>query len=358
MNRALWKGRSVFITGHTGFKGSWLSLWLQDAGARVTGYALDPPTTPSLFQAAHVADGMHSIRGDVRDLERLRTALADAQPDVILHLAAQSVVRASYDDPVETYGTNVMGTVNLFEAVRGSGRPAAVVNVTSDKCYENLEQDRGYREEDRLGGHDPYSSSKACAELVTSAFRDSFFAVPQSGASRVRLASVRAGNVIGGGDWTRDQLLPDTVRSFTAGKKVRLRNPDAVRPWQFVLEPLRGYLMVAEQLLHSDTGAGRAWNFGPDDRDCLSVRQVVERFAEGWGNAPGWEQDPGFHPHETRLLKLDSTLARERLGWSPRLPLAEGLGWTAQWYREAARGADARSLTLEQIHRYEARVKA
>ena len=353
MNRSRWKSRRVFVTGHTGFKGSWLSLWLQDAGAHVTGYALEPPTTPSLFDLAGVAAGMTSIHGDVRDLARLHNAIVEARPDVVIHMAAQSVVRASYDDPVETYSTNVMGTVNVLEAVRRAGRTCAVVNVTSDKCYENREQSRGYREEDRLGGHDPYSNSKACSELVTTAYRDSFFHPRTGEAPAIAVASVRAGNVIGGGDWTRDQLIPDTVRAFAAGKAVELRNPTAVRPWQFVLEPLRGYLAVAERLLTGTTGAGRAWNFGPDDADCRPVRWVVETFASAWSNAPGWRQAPGEHPHETTLLKLDSAQARAALGWAPRLPLSEALAWTAEWYRAVAAGADARMKTLEQIHRYE-----
>jgi len=261
-NRSFWKGRNVLLTGHTGFKGSWISLWLDALGANVTGYALDPPTQPSLFEQAEVANAVHSICADIRDFPRLKSALAECRPEVVIHMAAQSVVRRGYEDPIETYSSNVMGTVYLLEALRQLGHRCVVVNVTSDKCYENREWDWGYRENDPLGGHDPYSNSKACAELVTSAFRDSYFRAHGVERIRVAVASARAGNVIGGGDWTPNQLIPDLMTSFLDNKPCLIRSPSAIRPWQFVLEPLRGYLMLAERLAEDTSRFGSAWNFG------------------------------------------------------------------------------------------------
>jgi CDP-glucose 4,6-dehydratase len=357
MTPEFWSGRRVLITGHTGFKGSWLCLWLQRAGARLTGYALEPPTQPNLFEAARVAEGMRSLRGDVRDLDAVRQAVAECRPEVVLHMAAQSVVRRSYRDPVETYATNVMGTVNVLEAVRQSGAPCSVVVVTSDKCYHPYPNAR-HTEDDPMGGHDPYSNSKGCTELVSWAYRDSFFAPERWREHGVGVATVRAGNAIGGGDWTEDQLLPDLVRATMAGRPTHLRHPGAVRPWQFVLEPLRGYLMVAERLAAGDPVAASGWNFGPADQDMRPVSWLAQRFAELWGEGARWERDPAHaHPAETAELRLDAGKARRELGWAPVLPLPGALEWIVEWYREAARGADAADLTVRQIARYEGLVQ-
>ncbi|HET7233281.1 MAG TPA: CDP-glucose 4,6-dehydratase [Longimicrobium sp.] len=342
-----WRGRRVLVTGHTGFKGSWLSLWLQRMGAQVTGYALAPDTTPSLFELARVEEGMDSVTGDVRDLDALAAAFAHARPEVVFHLAAQSLVRASYQDPVGTYATNVMGTVNVLEAARRAGGVRAVVVVTSDKCYENREWVWGYRENEAMGGHDPYSSSKGCAELVTAAYRSSFFGA-DIGTS---VGSVRAGNVIGGGDWAPDRLVPDAMRAFGAGEPLVVRNPRSIRPWQHVLEPLAGYLLLGERLC-ADPQAAEGWNFGSEHDDSRPVGWVADRLAGLWGDGARWEQDPGTHPHEARSLRLDSAKARDRLGWAPRLPIGAALEWTVEWYRAAAGGADARALTEAQIQRY------
>lgn len=353
-DRAFWNGRRVFLTGHTGFKGSWLALWLRRLGAEVTGYALEPPTEPSLFAQAGVEGDLRSIRADLRDYPRLEAALAESRPEVVLHLAAQSVVRRGYEDPVETYGSNVMGTVHLLEALRRLGRGCAVVNVTSDKCYENREWPWGYRESDALGGRDPYANSKACAELVTSAYRDSFFGGDDPTAAGIAVATARAGNVIGGGDWTRDQLIPDLMRSFLGGQPCLIRNPAAVRPWQFVLEPLRGYLLLAERLAQEPAKAVSAWNFGPAEQDARPVGWIADELARAWGGGAAWRQDSGSHPHEAGLLKLDIARTTSRLGWRPVVPLATALAWIVAWYRAHQSGQPLRSFTLGQIEQYEA----
>jgi CDP-glucose 4,6-dehydratase len=352
--RSFWKGRSVFLTGHTGFKGSWLVLWLERLGAQVTGYALDAPTNPSLYEQGGVAKSVDSVRADIRDFPRLKGAIADCKPDVVLHLAAQSVVRRGYEDPIETYSSNVMGTVNLFEALRQLGHRCVVVNVTSDKCYDNREWVWGYREDEPLGGHDPYANSKGCAELVTSAFRDSYF--PPDALSRhgVAIASARAGNAIGGGDWTRDQLIPDLVRSFLDNRPCRIRNPKAIRPWQFVLEPLRGYLKLAERLADDGARFASAWNFGPVDSDARPVAWIADRMASAWGGGARWERDAGEHVHESHYLKLDASKSATYLEWRPLLPLDQGLEWIVEWYRGYQSGADLECLTRKQIERYEA----
>jgi CDP-glucose 4,6-dehydratase len=350
LNRKFWKGRRVLVTGHTGFKGSWLSLWLQSAGAEVTGYALPPPTDPSLFESAAVGRGMRSMLGDIRDPDSFEHAFDASAAEIVFHLAAQPLVRASYADPVGTWATNVMGTVHLLEAVRRHPSVRAVVNVTSDKCYENREWDRAYREEDPLGGRDPYSSSKAGAEIVTSAWRRSFF----GGNGAPAIATARAGNTIGGGDWAMDRLVPDVLEAFRAGRAVKIRNPDAVRPWQHVLDAVGGYLLLAERLREEGAFA-EAWNFGPDGGDVRTVRSVVERLVALWGGGARWEPDPdrAAQPPEAGLLQLDSAKARARLGWAPRLALDEGLAWTAEWHRGYARGADMGPATAAQIERWE-----
>ena len=343
-----WNGKRVLVTGHTGFKGGWLSLWLQRLGADVVGYALPPPTTPSLYEAARVGDGMESVEGDVRDLERVRDVVRRHRPEVVFHLAAQPQVRYSYAHPVETYAVNVMGTVNVLEAVRQEGGVRSVVAVTTDKCYENREWVWGYRETDPMGGHDPYSNSKGCSELVVAAYRQSYFA--DEGPA---LASARAGNVIGGGDWSADRLVPDAVRAFGEGRRLQIRSPHATRPWQHVLEPLDGYLTLAERLWDGDPRYAAGWNFGPQDADAQPVAHVVDRLTQLWDGA-AWELDgDGGHPHEATYLKLDCSKARARLGWTPRLDLATALAWTAEWYLGHLHGEDMLALTHRQIERYE-----
>jgi CDP-glucose 4,6-dehydratase len=348
-----WQGRRVLVTGHTGFKGSWLSLMLIGLGARLTGFALPPPTTPSLFALARIDQEMHSIIADLRDADAIDRALRECAPEIVLHLAAQPLVRASYADPVATYATNVMGLVHLLEAVRRSAQVRAVVVVTSDKCYENREWLWSYREDEPLGGHDPYSSSKACAELITAAWRRSFLAD-----GRVAIATARAGNVIGGGDWAPDRLLPDLLAVIPAGRPVTLRHPEAVRPWQHVLDPLHGYLLLAEKLCAEEgLSFAEAWNFGPAQEDAKPVRWLAETLAQYWPErAPArpWRQDAAPHPHEAGILKLDAAKARVRLGWQPRWPLATALEKTAQWHRDWQAGAKARDLCMAQIQSIQA----
>jgi CDP-glucose 4,6-dehydratase len=353
-NRSFWNSRRVFLTGHTGFKGSWLSLWLNGLGADVTGYALDPPTQPSLFEQVGVAGAVRSIRGDIRDFQNLKTALAECHPEVIIHMAAQSVVRRGYEDPIETYSSNVMGTVHLLEAVRQLKHGCVVVNVTSDKCYANREWIWGYRENEPMGGRDPYSSSKGCAELVTTAYQESFFPPASFKQHGVALASARAGNAVGGGDWTSDQLIPDLMRAFLAGKPCLIRNPTAFRPWQFVLEPLCGYLMLAERLTEDAHRFTSGWNFGPADADAKPVSWIADELVRSWGDGAAWTQDAATHPREAHALKLDASKAKTCLGWHPVLPLKPALQWIVEWYRAFQAGADLQQLTRTQIERYEA----
>jgi len=349
---ATWRGRRVLVTGHTGFKGGWLCLWLRHMGAEVSGYALPPDTEPSLFAAARVADGMASVLGDVRDTGVLGEVLAAHRPEVVFHLAAQARVLEGYRAPAETYMTNVMGTVNVLDAVRRAGTVRAVVVVTSDKCYENREWAWGYRERDPLGGFDPYSSSKACAELAAAAWRDSYFSEPAPGRAGTAVATARAGNVIGGGDWSEDRLLPDLVRAAAAGEAPRLRHPDAVRPWQHVLDPLNGYLVLAERLLTDGPAYAEAWNFGPAEDDVVPVRDVAERVNAAWDGTPKWTRAAGATPHEAGTLRLDASKARSRLGWRPRWSVAEGVDHTLDWYRAHLGGAEMRKHTLEQIEAF------
>lgn len=338
-----WAGRRVLITGHTGFKGSWLSLWLRAMGAHVTGFALPPPTTPSLFELAHIADLITHKEGDVRDAAALRAVVEHCRPEMIFHLAAQPLVRLSYREPVESYATNVMGTVHLLDAARHCPDVKAILCITSDKCYENREWVWPYRENEPMGGHDPYSSSKGCAELVIAAWRRSYFAGPV-------LASARAGNVIGGGDWAEDRLIPDLVRAFLAGEAPVIRAPDAVRPWQHVLEALHGYLLLGERLLGGDRTFAEGWNFGPSDEDARPVGWIVGQMRAAWGGEPpATQQDSRPRPHEAGLLRLDSSKARGALGWHPALRLEEALKWIVQWHRAVEKGEDARVITLRQI---------
>lgn len=352
MNAAFWHGKKVFLTGHTGFKGSWLSLWLQSLGAEVIGYALPPPTEPNLFDTAQVSAGMTSLIGDIRNAEELNQSLRDAAPDIVIHMAAQPLVRYSYTHPVETYATNVMGTVHLLEAVRQTPSVRAVVNVTSDKCYDNKERAQGYREDEPMGGFDPYSSSKGCAELVTSAYRNAYFNPESYAAHKVALASVRAGNVIGGGDWAADRLIPDILRALTESKPVVIRNPHAVRPWQHVLEPLSGYLLLAQKLYEDGVDWAEGWNLGPRDEDARPVQWIVEQLTHAWGEGARWELDGGAHPHEAHYLKLDSSKARTRLGWQPRWHLDQALEQTLAWQRAWLAKQDMRSFSMQQIDHY------
>ena len=343
-----WQGKRVFLTGHTGFKGSWLSLWLQSMGAEVHGYSLEPPTNPNLFTEAGIGRGMaSSIIADIRDAGKLHLALQAARPEIIFHLAAQPLVRYSYIQPVETYAVNVMGTVSLLEAVRTTQGVRAVVNVTTDKCYENREWVWGYRENEPMGGADPYSSSKGCAELVTSAYRRSF--LEQQG---IALATARAGNVIGGGDWAADRLIPDFLRALDAGETLKIRSPQSTRPWQHVLEPLSGYLLLAQKLYEKHDHA-EGWNFGPHDDDARPVQWIVEKLVEMRPGA-SWQCDQSLQPHEAHYLKLDSSKARSRLGWQPRWDLYTALRRTLEWHESWRRGGDMQSITLAQLADYQA----
>lgn len=348
MNSGFWRGRRVLLTGHTGFKGAWLSLWLQALGADLTGLALPPPASRNLFQLAGVARGMRAIYGDIREPRAIAEALVQSRPEVVIHMAAQALVQDSYQRPVETYAVNVMGTVHLLEAVRHYPGVQAVVNVTSDKCYLNRGDVPPYREDDPLGGHDAYSSSKACSELVTAAYRLCFLA-----STGVGVASARAGNVIGGGDWARHRLVPDLIAAFGEGRTAELRNPHAVRPWQHVLEPLRGYLMLAQRLCEDPQGAAQAWNFGPAQGDAVAVAEMARRLAEEWGAGASVREQPAPGGHEAALLTLDAGKARSALGWRPRLRLDDALRLTVEWARQTGAGSDAHTVCLAQIAAYE-----
>jgi CDP-glucose 4,6-dehydratase len=350
-----WTGKRVLLTGHTGFKGSWLSLWLQQRGADLCGIALEPAEERSMFEDAKIGCGMRSVIGDTRDLELLKKTFTEHRPEIVFHMAAQPLVRKSYEDPLGTYSTNVMGTVNVLEAVRKSEGVLAIVVVTSDKCYENRAWEWPYRETDRLGGYDPYSNSKACAELVVSAYRNSFFNPAEHNRHGIAIATVRAGNVIGGGDWSKDRLIPDIMRALIEQRSVSIRNPRAVRPWQHVLEPLRGYLTVAESLYDAGTSSGEAWNFGPDQSDALPVEWLVNQLIMLWGSSVRWEPDKGGQPHEAQSLTLECSKAANRLGWRPSLHLKDSLAMTAAWYRAILQGSDMHAFTLAQIQQYEQR---
>lgn len=350
INAAFWQGKKVFLTGHTGFKGSWLSLWLQIMGAEVKGFALKPPTTPSLFEQANVAAGMESEIGDIRDLAAITVSMTTFNPDVLIHMAAQPLVRLSYHEPVETYATNVMGTVHVLEAARQCRNLKSIVNVTTDKCYENREWVWGYRENEPMGGHDPYSNSKGCSELVTAAYRNSFF----NTANTAALASARAGNVIGGGDWAEDRLIPDILRAFEQQQPVIIRNPRAVRPWQHVLEPLSGYLVLAEKLYTGSGAYAEGWNFGPRDEDVHSVEWILDRMVQQWGAGASWKLDSTPQPHEAQLLKLDISKASAQLKWQPRWPLQQALDSIVEWHQCWLAGKDIREITLNQISLYQA----
>jgi CDP-glucose 4,6-dehydratase len=348
-----WKGRRVFLTGHTGFKGGWLSLLLSGRGATIRGYALDPASKPSFFTAASVVSVLDDVRGDIRNYEGLKSSMAEFQPEVVFHLAAQPLVRQSYADPLGTYATNVMGTAHTLEAVRETGSVRCVVCITTDKCYENREWVWPYREIDSLGGYDPYSSSKACAEIVSAAYRNSFFPVESKSKQWLGVATARAGNVIGGGDWSDDRLIPDLIRGFQARKPVLIRRPQSIRPWQHVLEPLQGYMRLAEQLLANRTQFASAFNFGPSDEDAWPVERIANKLVTLWGDGASWQCDVDPGVHEAHYLRLDSSRARTELGWRPKLEIESALEWTVSWYRAWHEGGNMLKVTLDQIAKYE-----
>lgn len=344
-----WLGKKVFLTGHTGFKGSWLALWLQSMGAHVKGFALEPPTTPALFGEAKVAEGMESEIGDIRDVGAITASMKAFHPDILIHMAAQPLVRLSYRKPVETYTTNVMGTVHVLEAARQCANLRAIVNVTTDKCYENREWEWGYRESEPMGGHDPYSNSKGCSELITAAYRNSFFNTPDTAS----LGTARAGNVIGGGDWAEDRLVPDILRAFERLQPVVIRNPLATRPWQHVLEPLSGYLVLAERLYTDGAAFAQGWNFGPRDDDVQPVDWILNYMVKRWGQGASWHLDTAPQPHEAQFLKLDISKARAKLKWHPRWSLAQTLDKIIDWHQAWLGGVNVHQKTLDQINRYQ-----
>lgn len=352
-----WSGKRVLLTGHTGFKGGWLAVWLQELGADLCGLALDPPSVPNLFEEARVEQGMRSITGDIRDASLVKSVIADCRPEIVFHLAAQPLVRASYSDPLGTYATNVMGTAHVLDAIRQIDTVRAVVVVTTDKCYENREWLWPYRESDALGGYDPYSNSKACAELVAAAYRSSFFPPASYMQHGVALATARGGNVIGGGDWAEDRLIPDMMRAFTAATPVRIRNPHAIRPWQHVLELVRGYILLAEALYERGSEYGEAWNFGPDQSDARPVEWIVRQLVEMWGEGASWEIDGGVQPHEAQTLKLECSKAAARLGWRPGIDLRKALQMTTEWYQAKRNGMSMRGVTAAQIEHYRSLVE-
>lgn len=353
MKEDFWSGKRVLLTGHTGFKGSWLSLWLAKLGAQISGCALPPVDGPNLFDYAAVAQSVDHNVCDIRDAEALRALVQSVQPEIVIHMAAQSLVRPSYTNPVETYQSNVMGTLHLLEAIRLSGSVLSCVVVTTDKCYENQESGRPYRERDALGGFDPYSSSKACAEILTASYRRSFFPSDQNVERTTAIATARAGNVIGGGDWAQDRLVPDLVNAFSAGETAKVRNPAAVRPWQYVLEPLSGYMILAEKLFNHGLAFAEAWNFGPNGTGVCPVAALVDQLAGFWGEGARWEPDSASQPHEAMQLALDSSQAKQRLGWSPRTSMSQTLEATVEWYKACAKGQDMRRLCLDQIDAFE-----
>jgi CDP-glucose 4,6-dehydratase len=352
MNKEFWLKKRVFITGHTGFKGSWLCLWLSSLGAEVTGYALNPPSEPSLFNLCNIQELISSIKGDVRDYSFLHKSIRAAEPEIIIHMAAQSLVRDSYINPVETYAINVMGTVNILESVRYAEGVKVVINVTTDKCYENKEWLWGYRENEPLGGYDPYSNSKACSELVTASYKSSFFNPEKYDIHGIAVASARAGNVIGGGDWAKDRLIVDCINALLQGEKIRVRNPHAIRPWQHVLEPLSGYLTLSEKLYCKGVEFAEGWNFGPDESAAKSVGWIVERFCQKWPGSKGYCVEKGEHPHEANYLKLDCSKAKNRLNWYPKWNLEKTIDAILEWTVDYKDQKDPRESCLSQIAEY------
>jgi CDP-glucose 4,6-dehydratase len=352
INKEFWYKKKVLITGHTGFKGSWLSLLLYNLGSEVHGYALEPPTDPGMFKEAGIKEIINSNIGDIRDYSNLLQVLKSVKPDIVIHMAAQSLVMESYKKPLETFSVNVMGTVTLLEAIRQIHGVKAVINVTSDKCYENREWIWGYRENEPMGGYDPYSSSKGCSELITGAYRNSFFNQNEYKKHGIAVASVRAGNVIGGGDWAEDRLIPDFIRAVSKGKEIKIRSPYAIRPWQHVLEPLTGYLILAEKLYNGGSEFAEAWNFGPDDTDTRTVEWIAKTFCDLWGDGSAYKIDTDPQPHEAGYLKLDCSKAKIRLGWFTRWDIKTTIKYIVEWNKSFLSGANMRNVTLEQIETY------
>ena len=348
VNKSFWNNKKVFITGHTGFKGSWITLWLMNMGSIVKGFALVPNTRPSLFNQLNLKKEINSTTGDIRDLKNLTNSMVNFNPDILIHMAAQPLVRFSYQEPIQTYTTNVIGTANVLEASRKCTNLKSIISVTSDKCYENREIMRGYKENEAMGGHDPYSSSKGCAELVTTAYKRSFF----NSSNSASIASARAGNVIAGGDWSKDRLIPDIIRAFEKLEKVVVRNPNSIRPWQHVLEPLSGYLVLAEKLyLYGDQFSG-GWNFGPNDKDCKSVRGILDEMVNLWGDNVGWCIDNNDNPHESTFLKLDCSKAKRLLKWEPKLNLKQTLSSIVDWHKVFNSGGNMREQCINEINNY------
>jgi len=351
MDSQFWKEKKVLLTGHTGFKGSWLSLWLQKVGTNLIGYSKSIPTEPSLFESANVENGMTSIIGDVCDYPKLENTIKEFKPEIVIHMAAQSILPESYKTPIETYETNVMGTVNLLESVRKTGGVRVILNVTSDKCYQNTKSSGSYKEDDPMGGYDPYSSSKGCAELVTTSFRNSFFNPTNYSNHGVALASARAGNVIGGGDWAPFRLIPDFMRSMLDGKTFMIRHPNAVRPWQYILDPLNGYLLLTEKLWTQGPDFSEGWNFGPSEKDVKPVKWIIENLSKSWEAEINVQQNTNDF-HEENFLNLDSSKARKNLGWSTKMELGTALEWTSNWYKQYQQKSDLRKFTEKQIDSY------
>jgi CDP-glucose 4,6-dehydratase len=353
MNKEFWNKKKILLTGHTGFKGSWLSLWLQKLNANVTGFSKSIPTNPSLFELANIENGMTSIIGNVCNYDELEETIKEYNPEIVIHMAAQAILRESYGNPIETYATNVMGTVNLLESIRKVGNVKVILNVTTDKCYEPNESSKGHLETDRLGGYDPYSNSKACSELVTSSFRNSFFNPKEYQKHGISLASCRAGNVIGGGDWGKDRLIPDIMKSILSNGIIKIRNPNSTRPWQHVLDPLNGYLTLVEKLWSSGSEFSEGWNFGPLENNEKPVKWIVEKLVQRWSKDTRVDMDNGVNPYEENYLRLNCIKANSRLGWIPKLNLEQGIEWITEWYKQYEQNNNMREITEQQIGKFQ-----
>jgi CDP-glucose 4,6-dehydratase len=353
MSKEFWNKKKVLLTGHTVFKGSWLSLWLQKLNANVTGFSKSSPTNPSLFELANIENGMTSIIGNICDYDKLEKTIKEYKPEIVIHMAAQAILRKSYEDPIETYATNVMGTVNLLESIKKVGNVKVILNVTTDKCYEPNESSKGHLETDKLGGYDPYSNSKACSELVTSSYRNSFFNPKEYQKHGVSLATCRAGNVIGGGDWGKDRLIPDIMRGILNNEIIKIRNPNSTRPWQHVLDPLNGYLTLIEKMWSTGNEFSEGWNFGPQEGDEKPVKWIIEKLTEQWSNDIKWDIDDNINPHEENSLRLNCIKANSRLDWITKLNLEQGLEWITEWYKQYEQNNNMRKITEQQIEKFQ-----
>ena len=352
MNSDFWKNKKILLTGHTGFKGSWLSIWLKKLGVELIGFSKDIPTKPSIFELAKVSEGMTSIIGDINDFSLIQKVIEKNKPEIVIHMAAQLLVRRSYENPIETFATNVMGTANLLQSINATRNTKVVINVTSDKCYENSGAETIFSEDSPMGGYDPYSSSKGCAELVTSSFRNSFFNLKEFDDHKLSLSTVRAGNVIGGGDWAKDRLIPDIINSISNRTPVRIRNIKSIRPWQFVLEPIHGYLLLVEKMWNNGRNFSESWNFGPEESECESVEWILKKISDECDDKFSWEYDIENNPHEAKILKLDCTKAKKRLGWNTKLNTDEAIKWTINWYQEYFKRSDMKACTENQIDQF------